>query len=207
MLKILKNIFKEVNAPEASASGGVDLRRRQFFREAFLQVTDALRELAQERMGPRKYLRPPGAVEELTFLSLCTCCDECIRVCPHEAIRGAGVETGLPLGSPIIIPKEKPCYLCEDFPCIKVCKEGALKLPARREEVRMGLAVIDNESCVSSEIQFCQSCVLACPLSGEAIYMEGGKPIVNKEKCTGCGLCEQACLTVNTSCAVKITPL
>jgi ferredoxin-type protein NapG len=96
--------------------------------------------------------------------------------------------------------------LCEDFPCIAACKDGALVMPERREDVRMGIAVVNKNTCVSGDIQFCQACVIACPFPDEAIYMKDGKPVVNREKCTGCGICVRACKTVNSACSIKIQP-
>ncbi len=208
------NLFKEILQDAISTVGGhtqalreePHLQRRQFFTEIFTSATDLVKELAKEKVGNRKYLRPPGAVQELAFITLCTRCDECIKVCPHTAIRGAGPDMGLALGSPIIIPKEKPCYLCDDFPCIKACKDGALIMPEKKEEVRMGLAILEKEKCISGGFINCQSCIIACPITG-AVEMVEGKPVINEKLCTGCGLCENACLTVNNTCAIKVAPL
>ncbi|MCQ4573948.1 MAG: 4Fe-4S dicluster domain-containing protein [Candidatus Brocadiales bacterium] len=209
MLDILKDLIKYSTGSPAGKD--MDVRRREFFRETLAQTADVLGEVVKEMSAglPEKgYLRPPGAVAEQEFLSLCTICDECIKVCPHYAIRGADdMETGLPLGSPIIEPRKQPCMLCEDLPCIKACKEGALVMPARREDVRMGVAVVNRETCISGNVQFCQSCVIACPFPDEAITMKDGKPVINKEKCTGCGICERACMTVNSACSIKIIPV
>lgn len=55
--------------------------------------------------------------------------------------------------------------------------------------------------------QPCQLCVIRCPQSGEAIYLEDLKPIVRGEKCAGCGECEQACALVNSRMvAIRVTP-
>ena len=199
------NILKEIFLPTKPLPEEPDIERRQFFKEVFQSATDLVKELAKEKMANRQYLRPPGAVEELAFVTRCTRCDECIKVCPHIAIRGAGPDMGLALGSPVIIPREKPCYLCEDFPCIKACKESALIMPAKKEEVRMGLATIDKEKCIAGGFINCQSCVIACPIIG-AVEMVEGKPVIHEELCTGCGLCENTCLTVNNACAIRVTP-
>jgi ferredoxin-type protein NapG len=206
MLNILKDLIKYTAG--SPASEGVDVNRREFFRSTMAQAADTLREVVKDVSvgSSRRYLRPPGAVEELEFISRCTRCDECIRVCPHYAVRGADTNSGLALGSPIIEPLEQPCMLCEDFPCIAACKDGALVMPERREDVRMGIAVVNKNTCVSGDIQFCQACVIACPFPDEAIYMKDGKPVVNREKCTGCGICVRACKTVNSACSIKIQP-
>ncbi|MEE9488297.1 MAG: 4Fe-4S binding protein [Candidatus Brocadiales bacterium] len=36
--------------------------------------------------------------------------------------------------------------------------------------------------------------------------MKDGKPVVDREKCTGCGICVRACKTVNSACSIKIIP-
>ena len=129
--------------------------RRQFFRAGVASVLDSVKEIAKkESLKPvttKKvgFIRPPGAIEETTFLSLCTRCDDCIKACPHHSIKRAGKDYGSVAGTPIIVPKEKPCYLCDDFPCIKVCTTGALKPLKSKEEVRMGVAIINISRCLA----------------------------------------------------------
>jgi ferredoxin-type protein NapG len=70
----------------------------------------------------------------------------------------------------------------------------------------MGLAVVDSESCIAFWGIQCDACYRACPILGKAITIEyqknerSGKhafmkPIVHADACTGCGLCERACVT------------
>jgi ferredoxin-type protein NapG len=118
------------------------------------------------------------------------------------------------IGTPYFIPTEVPCYMCDDVPCVPVCPTGALDMKSilnEKEELdinkaRMGLAVVHKESCISYWGIQCDACYRACPLQGEAIVIEHHKnertgkhafllPIVHSDVCTGCGLCEQACVT------------
>jgi ferredoxin-type protein NapG len=118
------------------------------------------------------------------------------------------------IGTPFFIPTEVPCYMCDDVPCVPVCPSGALDaLSLKSEEkeldineARMGLAVVHKESCIAFWGIQCDACYRACPLMDEAISLEyhqnkrTGKhafllPIVHSDVCTGCGLCEQACVT------------
>jgi ferredoxin-type protein NapG len=118
------------------------------------------------------------------------------------------------IGTPYFIPTEVPCYMCEDIPCVPVCPSGALNQASVSNEsdeldinkARMGLAVVHKESCIAFWGIQCDACYRACPLLGEAITIEmhrnerTGKhtfmlPIVNDNACTGCGLCEIACVT------------
>jgi len=68
------------------------------------------------------------------------------------------------------------------------------------------VAVIDDESCIAFWGIQCDACYRACPILGEAITIEYQKnertgkdafmkPIVHSDACTGCGLCEKACVT------------
>jgi ferredoxin-type protein NapG len=118
------------------------------------------------------------------------------------------------IGTPYFIPTEVPCYMCEDIPCVPVCPSGALdQLSVSNDKgeldinkAQMGLAVVHKESCIAYWGIQCDACYRACPLLGEAITIEmqrnerTGKhtfmlPIVHDNICTGCGLCEIACVT------------
>jgi ferredoxin-type protein NapG len=118
------------------------------------------------------------------------------------------------IGTPFFIPTEVPCYMCEDIPCVPVCPSGALdQLSVSNDKgeldinkASMGLAVVHKESCIAFWGIQCDACYRACPLLGEAITIEmqrndrTGKhtfmlPIVHDNVCTGCGLCEIACVT------------
>lgn len=187
------------------------LGRRELFKSFFVYMGDKIADYAKERvdrvMTPKgNYLRPPGAVEETEFLSLCTRCDDCINTCPAKAIRRYSGLTDVAIGTPVIIPGEKPCVLCSGLMCISACKTGALKDVDRVENIKMGTARLDNLKCSAWSGQDCQICFIKCPLQGEAIYLDDGKPVINAEKCVGCGVCEYACQTVNNLRAIKVTP-
>jgi len=128
------------------------------------------------------------------------------------------------IGTPFFIPTEVPCYMCDDIPCVPVCPSGALDMPSllnQKEELdinkaRMGLAVVHKESCIAFWGIQCDACYRACPLLDEAITLEYQKnertgkhafllPIVQSDICTGCGLCEQACVTEKP--AIFILPI
>jgi ferredoxin-type protein NapG len=118
------------------------------------------------------------------------------------------------IGTPYFVPTEVPCYMCEDIPCVPVCPSDALDMPSllnEKEELdinkaSMGLAVVHKESCIAFWGIQCDACYRACPLLDVAITLEYVKnertgkhafllPVVQDHACTGCGLCEQACVT------------
>ncbi len=100
-----------------------------------------------------------------------------------------------------------------------VCPSGALDVKKIAKDVdgvltnepdinkaQMGVAVIDQEACLAFWGIQCDACYRACPLIGEAITLDFNRnertgkhaylePVVHKEVCTGCGLCEHACVT------------
>lgn len=188
---------------------GKILDRRQLFKNLFVLVGDKVSDYASkkiDRVMPKgDYLRPPGAVEETAFLSACTRCDECIKACPAKAIKRYQGLMDVAVGTPVIMPRENPCVLCNGLLCIAACKDGALKPVAHANNVRMGIARINESRCLAWGGQDCQLCYIKCPLRGDALIQEDGKPVINEEKCVGCGICEYACHTINNTCAIKVT--
>lgn len=138
-------------------------------------------------------LRPPGA-EEKRFISLCIRCSKCVLACPYQSIRTASILDGLDVaGTPYIRARKTPCYLC--MKCPPVCPTGALdRSLTDKRKVRMGTAVIDKDTCLAWQGTLCRSCYDDCPLIDEAIKMDAElRPVVDKEKCVGCGICENVC--------------
>jgi ferredoxin-type protein NapG len=131
-------------------------------------------------------LRPPGALDELAFLTACTRCDRCLPACPQEAILKAPAGAGLSAGTPYLQPRGIPCFLCSELPCIPACPEGALVWPRRGalagpRAVRMGTARIKTALCLTypapdREPEACRLCVDRCPFPGEAIRLSGPQP-------------------------------
>lgn len=165
------------------------------------------------------YLRPPGALEELRFLGACIKCGLCAQSCPYKAIRLAGPGAGVAIGTPHIIAREEPCQLCPDLPCIKACPSGALDRGVTEiEKVRMGMAVIvDRENCLSLRGLRCEVCYRNCPLIDKAITIETRhnertgthtimEPVVHRDKCVGCGICEKTCVREQPVIVVQQMP-
>jgi len=158
-------------------------------------------------------LRPPGALPEKDFLKTCIKCGLCVEACPYDTLVLAKPGEHKPLGTPYFVPRDVPCYMCEDIPCVPVCPTGALDQSSVTTDGKlditiadMGLAVVDEESCIAFWGIQCDACYRACPLLDKAIYLEYSKnertgkhaflkPIVDSDYCTGCGLCERACVT------------
>ncbi len=151
-------------------------------------------------------LRPPGAISEKAFLQACTRCEECIHACPKDAIQRVPKKMGfLIFNTPYIDPMRNPCVMCTDLPCISACPDGALLPVQELSDVSMGYAILDKKKCQAYGDTFCQQCVIDCPVPG-AIHQVNDKPIIDKNICTGCGVCMRSCSTVNIPLAIKIKP-
>ena len=169
-------------------------------------------------------LRPPGAIEEKAFLSLCARCGRCVHVCPNSALRLQGVENGLEnLMTPTLVPAQGNCIMpingCQN--CIEACPAMVLQpLPidglASGElsgVLKIGTAILDTRTCIPYALkQPCLACKEICPVEG-AITTHGGegkgrgarieKPEFHADICVGCGACEFACPTVPKSVIVS----
>jgi ferredoxin-type protein NapG len=128
--------------------------------------------------------RPPGAVSD--FQKKCTQCGDCIIACPYGAL--FHTSTG-----PVLDPNLEACRLCEDYPCIESCDDGAL-LPLKKNTLPgFGVAVIDENACLNGPgKKQCKLCVDSCPVDG-LTNLKGKMPDV--EFCVGCGICISECPT------------
>ena len=138
------------------------------------------------------YLRPPGAVDEGRFASVCERCHKCQEACPHDVILPLGPAYGRDEGTPAILPRGGACRLCDDLPCAVACPSGALR-PIPITAVRMGTARLNPAACLAVRGQPCDDCVKECPLGDRAIRWSGDRPEIVEEGCTGCGMCVHIC--------------
>lgn len=154
---------------------------------------------------PRDRIRPPGALREDAFLDACVRCGLCVQACPYDTLHLGDLNGPVPAGTPYFIARRAPCEMCETIPCAAACPTGALRRSlADIRDADMGVAQLSTpERCLSySGAAYCDNCVKACPIRGEAIRMQHGRtqgggafrPLVDPDRCTGCGLCEKACV-------------
>lgn len=178
--------------------------------------------------GTELALRPPAAIDEEKFLKACIKCGTCVEACPYDTLKVAKPEDKVAIGTPYFIPRDIPCYMCPDVPCVPVCPSGALKeeslikndirIVNNKMDInasRMGIAVVDENSCIAFWGIQCDACYRACPVMDVAIKLKYErnertgkhaflKPVVVVDACTGCGMCEHACVTEKA--AIKILP-
>jgi ferredoxin-type protein NapG len=163
------------------------------------QAADAL----AERVAPRRYIRPPGALLEAAFVAACTRCGDCVRACPVAAIAPLGAGEGLAAGTPALAPSLDACVMCAEMPCATACPTGALTRPADGwASARIALLEIDTGRCIAHRDVACGICARACPVGDAALSVDAhGHPVIGTA-CTGCGVCISACVTTPSSITV-----
>jgi NAD-dependent dihydropyrimidine dehydrogenase PreA subunit len=211
-------------APAAGSKGstgskGLPVSRRGLLGGVACGVAAAVGVYGTQKKDLPVLVRPPGSVPEREFLRLCIRCGECYQACPNNVLQPIGFERTLDeLWTPRVVANWSGCEpSCNN--CGHVCPTGAIRalpMPEKRA-ARMGLAEIDTQSCLPY-IGFegnCRLCADECTAARyEAIDMvrinvaldtdgrpiEGSGnlvPVVNAEKCVGCGLCQTRCHKIN----------
>ncbi len=165
--------------------------RRQFFKitAAALLAGTALKSTVGTAAA--KVLRPPGALPAGEFAAACNRCGRCVQVCPTDALWPMPITQGLVnFETPEFIPRKGRCDLCQA--CEEVCPTGAL-LFTSVTETKIGKAAIDKNRCLAwNEEKLCFLCGEQCPvqaIDGDELR----RPAVQREKCIGCGACENGC--------------
>lgn len=160
---------------------------------------------AEQGHWPSDQIRPPGALPETAFADACVRCGLCVQACPYDTLTLAGPTDPMPSGTPFFSARDNPCRMCETVYCVLACPTGALRADlVDIRTAKMGVAGLsDPQRCLSySSAAYCDSCFKACPVKSQAIRMVLGKgpngrnftPTVDPAFCTGCGLCEKACV-------------
>ena len=133
-----------------------------------------------DRAYDERVIRPPGSLEERSFLERCVRCAECMKVCPNNALHPALFEAGIEgLWTPILIPRIGYC----EFSCVlcgQVCPTGAIRKIDEREKmgldgppIRIGTAMFDRGRCLPWAMATeCMVCEEHCPTSPKAIWVE-----------------------------------
>lgn len=153
------------------------------------------KELTRERSIHLGYLRPPGAMDEHDFVNVCLRCQRCVEVCSTKSIRPLSLLKGFLVAWTPAINVNSGGYCIRCLNCVKTCASGALQ-KIERDQIKIGVAVIDETKCLDWSVGGCSKCVKICPLVNEgqiAIKMIEGKPVVQEDTCIGCAVCAIRC--------------
>ena len=170
-----------------------------------------------------RLIRPPGTVDEDTFLAGCIRCYRCQDACEPGAIQFFTESAGKHTHTPYVDPSIRGCNIC--MKCTKVCPTGVIEPMEieQKREVAMGSVELDKDRCLSYKAKRirdeqallmmmgespteseavvqrrgpCGECFMFCPVRRKAIDLEPGAflaPLIYPEHCIGCGLCEEIC--------------
>ena len=164
-----------------------------------------------DKVSDARLIRPPGALPEKDFLTLCQRCGLCMKGCPTNVINPTLTEAGMGgFWTPHLVMNQGYCeYTCTL--CGSVCPTGAIKNISVKEKIetpiRIGSAYVDRGRCLPwSGNAPCIVCEEHCPTSPKAIYLRedivagaDGRnlkvqlPYVDLKRCVGCGICENKC--------------
>ncbi len=144
-------------------------------------------------------LVPPGAESIQNLRQHCTACQLCVSVCPNQVLRPSGKLSSFMQPE---MSYERGYCRPECTKCSEVCPTGAIHLLTKEEKssTKVGYAVVVRENCIPlTDGVSCGNCARHCPSGAIQMIKEvvEGKevelPVVNAERCIGCGACENLC--------------
>lgn len=211
-------IGKSASAASQSASiktdsARVDGSRRSFFTATALvaatsvlkaqekKVDGGLATIEDKKIPERGTpITPPGALSARNMALHCTACQLCVSVCPNQVLRPS---TNLMKLMQPEVSYERGYCRPECTKCSEVCPTDAI-LPitkADKSSIQIGHAVWVKENCIPlTDGVECGNCARHCPTAAIQMVPSAADdndspkiPVVNTERCIGCGACENLC--------------
>lgn len=207
---------KEATASAPKPQAGkpeVDTARRSFLTGAGLllgatvlkaqekTVDGGLATILDKEIPQRKTpVVPPGAKSLRNLSQHCTGCQLCVSVCPNGVLRPSdGLQTLMQPRSSY----ERGYCRPECTKCSEVCPAGAIVkiTPEQKSSIQIGHAVWIKNNCLPiKEGVACGNCARHCPVGAISMVPSDPEnkfsikiPVVNEERCIGCGACENLC--------------
>ena len=145
-------------------------------------------------------LTPPGSLSARNLAQHCTACQLCISACPNQVLRPS---SDLSNFMQPVTSFERGYCRPECVKCSEVCPTGAIK-PITKEEktaIQIGHAVWIADNCVvNRDNEKCDNCFRHCPTGAIQMVAKDPNdkkspkiPVINTERCIGCGACENLC--------------
>lgn len=202
--------YKLRSVAQPTEDKGVDKSKRAFLTTSALLVAGAtvkaqekkvdggLAAIQDKQIPVRTTpLKPAGAQSLKHFTTHCTACQLCVAECPNHVLRPSSDIQNLMQPE---MSFERGFCRPECTNCSQVCPAGAIKTvtPAEKSSISVGYAVWVKDNClVSTEGVTCDSCYRNCPTGAiQLVSSEDSSlkiPVVNPERCIGCGKCENLC--------------
>ena len=148
----------------------------------------------------KQQIVPPGALSARNMADHCTACQLCVNSCPNHVLQSSDrLETFM---QPVMSYEHGFCRSnCNT--CSQVCPAGAIRPISleKKVSVQVGHAVWIAANCVvNTDGVSCGNCERHCP-NGAIMMVAKDKdnpdslkiPVVDTERCIGCGACEYVC--------------
>ena len=200
--------FRKSEKPADARQDNVDTSKRAFMATAAAMATastikaqdkvlDGGLAVILDKEIPERQTRivPAGSLSLNNFLSKCVGCQLCVSACPNNVLRPNMLQPEMSYENGYCRPE---CTKCSE-----VCPAGAITLINKTEKssIQIGHAVWRKKNCVvfTDNVE-CGNCARHCP-SGAISMVHTDKddpksptfPVVNPERCIGCGACENLC--------------
>lgn len=165
------------------------------------KVDGGLADIPEKKIPQRATpVTPPGSLSASHFAHHCTACQLCVSACPNQVLRPSSkLETFMQPESSY----ERGYCRPECVKCSEVCPAGAIRpiTKADKTAIQIGHAVLISGNCiVNRDGMRCGNCARHCPVQAILMVPEvpGDPeslelPVVNEERCIGCGACENLC--------------
>ncbi len=214
--KCRKSAIVYSHAPRRKAAvekAAVDSGKRLFFIGSALAAASAAKAQKNKKLDgglapvskkkePRRNtpITPPGSVSASNMARHCTACQLCVSQCPNDVLIPS---TNLAnLMQPHMSYENGYCRP-ECTRCTEVCPTGAILHLTRAEKssTQIGHAVWVRKNCLPvTEGIMCGNCARHCPTGAIQMVHDESRtdkhvmiPVVNEERCIGCGACEHLC--------------
>lgn len=211
--KCKKNAISYMHVSKTSSCAQTSQSRRSFLTATAIVTTTAaikaqekkvdggLATIEEKKIPQRSTtIVPPGALSLKNMAQHCTGCQLCVSVCPNNVLRPS---TDL---MKLMQPEssyERGYCRPECTKCSEVCPAGAIK-PISMEDkssTQIGHAVWVKDNCVPlTDDVDCDNCARHCPTGAIQMVPFGPDnkrsrkiPVINTERCIGCGACENLC--------------
>jgi ferredoxin len=142
---------------------------------------------------------PPGSDNYRNFSNRCTGCQQCVSACPNQVLRPSSeIENFM---QPYMSFERGYCRP-ECVKCSQVCPSGAIRpiTLAEKSATQIGIAVWHSELCVvNTDDVSCDLCARKCPTAAITMVSLNSDassrniPMIDTNRCIGCGACEQLC--------------
>lgn len=143
---------------------------------------------------------PPGGQNLRNFTKRCTACQLCVSACPNQIMIPS---TELATFMQPSLSYERGYCRPECTKCSQVCPSGAIQeiSQADKSAIQIGRAVWVEKNCVVlTDGVECGNCARHCPVGAITMVAQDPDsldsrdiPVVDVERCIGCGACEFNC--------------